>query len=190
MRAKLKIPLAGSLDRIAFLHGPDATLVLSDRVILRASLRVESVFGWSIRELEGQSIRILYPGHSDYELIGERARRAMQENPVYSDTRFMRRKGGEVVWMEAHGTALDREDPQGLAIWSYRPIDTARSPSHGLTPTEEKVARHLVNGFTSKEIAQSLGCSPRTVEVHRANMIRKLGVRNTSELVARLLTAI
>jgi DNA-binding NarL/FixJ family response regulator len=44
-----------------------------------------------------------------------------------------------------------------------------------------------VNGFTSKEIALAMGSSPRTVEVHRANMIRKMGVRNSFELVSRLL---
>jgi DNA-binding CsgD family transcriptional regulator len=56
-----------------------------------------------------------------------------------------------------------------------------------LTPTEKKIARYLVNGFTSKEIALALSCSPRTVEVHRANMIRKMGVRNSAEMVSRLL---
>ena len=178
-----------SLDRIGFLHAPDAILVLSNRIILRANHRVHSVFGWSIREVEGQSMRMLYPGQTDFEVIGEKARRAMQTYPVYRDARFMRRKDGEVVWMEAHGAALDQNDPQEMAIWSYRPVAAEHSQGHGLTAAEARVARYLVNGFTSKEMARSLGCSPRTVEVHRANMIAKFGVRNTSELVARLLAA-
>ena len=61
-------------ERLAFRHAPDATLILADRVILRASLRVESVFGWKVSELEGQSIRLLYPGQTDFEVIGARAR--------------------------------------------------------------------------------------------------------------------
>ncbi|MBN8630646.1 MAG: PAS domain S-box protein [Rhodobacterales bacterium] len=176
-------------ERLAFLHAPDATLILSDRVILRASLRVEVVFGWTVKELEGQSIRVLYPGSTDYELIGERARKAMRGAEVYRDERFMRRKDGQVVWMEGHGTALDREDPQRLAIWTYRPLDADRATEGQLTATERRIARYLVNGFTSKEIAQAMGSSPRTVEVHRANMIRKMGVRNSFELVSRLLAA-
>lgn len=176
-------------ERLAFLHAPDATLILSERMILRASLRVEAVFGWVPRELEGQSIRLLYPGQTDYELIGERARRAMRANAVYRDERFMRKKDGQVVWMEGHGTALDHEDPQRLAIWTYRPINAERAPEGQLTATEKRIARYLVNGFTSKEIAQAVGSSPRTVEVHRANMIRKMGVRNSFELVSRLLAA-
>ena len=39
------------------------------------------------------------------------------------------------------------------------------------------------------QIALALGSSPRTVEVHRANMIRKTGVRNSFELVSWLLSA-
>jgi PAS domain S-box-containing protein len=174
-------------EKLAFLHAPDATLILADRVILRASLRVEAVFGWTPREVEGQSIRVLYPGPTDYELIGERARRAMHGAEVYRDERFMRRKDGQAVWMEGHGTALDREDPQRLAIWTYRPLEQGRASEGALTVTEKRIARYLVNGFTSKEIALAMGTSPRTVEVHRANMIRKMGVRNSFELVSRLL---
>lgn len=190
---------ATDYERLAFQHAPDATLILSDRVILRASLRVEEVFGWSPREVEGQSIRLLYPGQTDYEVIGDRARRAMLANVVFRDERFMRRKDGQVVWMEGHGAALDRTDPQRLAIWTYRPIETGpikagsikagQGTEAALTPTEKRIARYLVNGFTSKEIALALGSSPRTVEVHRANMIRKLQVRNSFELVSRLLSA-
>lgn len=178
---------------LGFRHAPDATLVLADRVILQASLMVEAVFGWRPEDLEGQSIRLLYPGPTDYERIGERARRAMQDHAVYADERFMRRKDGQVVWMEGRGRALDRHDPQKLAVWSYRVLDHAPElPSGGaglLTAAEKRVARYLVNGMTSKEIALVLTCSPRTVEVHRANMIRKMQVRNSSELVSKLLGA-
>ena len=176
-------------ERLAFLHGPDASMILADRVILRASLRVEDVFGWTPDELEGQSIRMLYPGQSDYEVIGERARKALEAQAVCHDERFMRRKDGQVVWMEASGTALNQGDPLKLAVWPYRLADRQAAPIGPLTAAEKRVARYLVNGFTSKEIAQALTCSPRTVEVHRANMIRKLKVRNSFELVRRLLIA-
>ena len=79
------------------------------------------------------------------------------------------------------------KDPQRLAIWTYRPLDAGGASAGPLTATEKRIARYLVNGFTSKEIAQAVGSSPRTVEVHRANMIRKMGVRNSFELVSRLL---
>ncbi|MCB5410813.1 LuxR family transcriptional regulator [Pseudogemmobacter faecipullorum] len=182
-------PLPRDPERLAFLHAPDATLILSQRRILRASLRVEQVFGWRPQELQGQSIRLLYPGLTDFERIGDRARRAMGKGGVYCDERFMRCKDGAVVWMAGRGQALDQGDPERLAVWTYRPSETGISPVGGLTPAELRIAGYLVNGFTSKEIAQSLSCSHRTVEVHRANMIRKMNVRNSFELVNILLGA-
>ncbi|SIQ82098.1 PAS domain S-box-containing protein [Paracoccus thiocyanatus] len=181
---------AGDYDSLGFRNAPDATLVLAERLIVRASLMVETVFGWSPQALEGRSMRCLYPGETDFELVGERACKALRERPFYRDERFMRHKDGRIVWMEGRGRTMDQADPHRLAIWTYRPLDTAESAVGAgslLTATEKRIAGYLVNGFTSKEIAKSLGCSPRTVEVHRANMIRKTGVRNSFELVRRLL---
>lgn len=45
-----------------------------------------------------------------------------------------------------------------------------------LTPREQDVLRGLAQGFPNKTIAYDLGISPRTVEVHRANLMMKLGV--------------
>ena len=176
-------------DALAFQNAPDATLILADRVIVRASLMVETVFGWTPQDLEGQSMQVLYPGQTDFRLVGERARKAMQDHPFYQDERFMRRKNEQIVWMEGRGRTMDQDDPHRLAVWTYRPLDSPVAGGGPLTPTEKRIARYLVNGFTSKEIAKSLDCSPRTIEVHRANMIRKMGVRNSSELVGRLLDA-
>jgi FixJ family two-component response regulator len=52
-----------------------------------------------------------------------------------------------------------------------------------LTPRELEVLKHIVAGETNKEAAQSLGISPRTVEVHRAAAMRKLGARNSAEMI-------
>ncbi len=52
-----------------------------------------------------------------------------------------------------------------------------------LTPRELEVLRHVISGETNKETALSLGISPRTVEVHRAAVMRKLGARNAAEMI-------
>jgi two-component system response regulator FixJ len=51
----------------------------------------------------------------------------------------------------------------------------------GLTPRERDVLDGLAKGLPNKTIAYDLGISPRTVEVHRANLMTKLGVRSLSE---------
>ena len=50
-----------------------------------------------------------------------------------------------------------------------------------LTARERDVLDGLAQGFPNKTIAYDLGISPRTVEIHRANLMNKLGVRSLSE---------
>lgn len=51
-----------------------------------------------------------------------------------------------------------------------------------LTARELDVLRHVVAGRTNKETAVELGISHRTVETHRENILKKLGVRSVAEL--------
>jgi DNA-binding CsgD family transcriptional regulator len=60
-------------------------------------------------------------------------------------------------------------------------------PKHAsLTPRERVTLAQIVSGATSKEAARTLGISPRTVEFHRANVMRKLGAKNVADLVRRV----
>lgn len=58
----------------------------------------------------------------------------------------------------------------------------------GLTEREREIAEALNRGLNNKEVARELEISPRTVEIHRARVFAKLGVRNVAELV-RLMSA-
>ena len=61
-------------------------------------------------------------------------------------------------------------------------------PGHEFLTARERVTlAQIVRGASSKEAARALGVSPRTVEFHRANIMRKLGVRNTVDLVLKVL---
>ncbi|MES2443033.1 MAG: response regulator [Pseudomonadota bacterium] len=58
-----------------------------------------------------------------------------------------------------------------------------------LTRREQDVLRGLVRGHPNKTVAYDLGISPRTVEVYRANLMSKLGVRSLSEALRLAFTA-
>jgi len=69
-------------------------------------------------------------------------------------------------------------------------LDVLSKPFSGhalLTPRERVALAQIVRGASNKEAARMLGISPRTVEFHRANVMRKLGARNTADLVRRVL---
>ena len=58
-----------------------------------------------------------------------------------------------------------------------------------LSVREQEVLRLLSDGMTDREIAGALAISPRTVESHVSNLLRKLGVRNRAEAAQRYRTS-
>ena len=58
-----------------------------------------------------------------------------------------------------------------------------------LTRREREVLEQFTAGASNKEAGRSLGISPRTIEDHRANIMKKLGARNAADLVRIVMTA-
>ena len=61
--------------------------------------------------------------------------------------------------------------------------DDGDSNAPNLTKRETEILQKIADGKTSQEIAEVLFISPRTVDTHRANLIQKLGVKNSAGLV-------
>lgn len=59
----------------------------------------------------------------------------------------------------------------------------ARSRIGRLTPREREVLAGMAAGHANRTIAELLAISPRTVEIHRANLLRKIGATHTSEAI-------
>jgi len=59
----------------------------------------------------------------------------------------------------------------------------ARERGSRVTPRELEIIRHIAEGMTSKEIADKLGTSLKTIETHRQNIFRKLELGNAAQLV-------
>jgi FixJ family two-component response regulator len=58
-----------------------------------------------------------------------------------------------------------------------------------LTRREREVLERFAAGASNKEAGRELGISPRTIEDHRANIMKKLGARNAADLIRIVLTA-
>jgi two-component system response regulator NreC len=72
-----------------------------------------------------------------------------------------------------------------LAIEAYlqQAYQTALDPYDTLTAREREVLQLVAQGHTTSAIAAQLYISPRTVETHRANLMRKLSLRNQTDLI-------
>ena len=66
------------------------------------------------------------------------------------------------------------------------PGATGATTAAALSPREQEVMGLLVQGLHNRHIAEALGISHRTVEVHKARVLEKLGVRTVVELVRRV----
>jgi two-component system NarL family response regulator len=75
-------------------------------------------------------------------------------------------------------------DVTGLVIEAHtRPASGTETPGHAsLGAREREIVQLLAEGHTSREIAQQLHISTTTVETHRRNIMKKLGVHNIAEL--------
>ena len=83
--------------------------------------------------------------------------------------------------------ALRRDVHVGAVQGARRPIEIRGF--NQLTPREREVLQLITNGQSNKEAGRELGISPRTVEVHRARVMEKLGARNTADLMRIVLTS-
>lgn len=180
--------------RLAFEHAPVGMVLSRNRTMVDCNERLCEMFGAARERLVGQSFRVLYPSVAEFERIGKRMVPILNASGRYADNRMMRRLGdlhgafaGETFWCHVTGHALNRAAPHEAGIWTFEDLGSRRSAKAALTPREREVAAQVMQGLTSKEIGRVLGISHRTVELHRARLMRKYAAATTAELVQKLM---
>jgi len=113
---------------------------------------------------------IIMTGHGDVSL----AVRAMKGGAVD----FIEKPFAKAVLLGAIEHAMSRLNH---AATNREQASEAAIKLQSLTPRERDVLDGLAKGLPNKSIAYDLGISPRTVEIHRANLMSKLGVNSLSE---------
>ena len=170
-------------------------MVLSrDRTMVDCNARLCEMFGATREALVGQSFRVLYASVAEFERIGKRMEPMLNASGRYADNRMMKRLDGvygalrgETFWCHVTGRALNRAAPHESGIWTFEDLGSRRSVTAELTPREREVAAHVMQGLTSKQIGKALGISHRTVELHRARLMRRYSTSTTAELVQKLI---
>ncbi|WP_082688653.1 LuxR C-terminal-related transcriptional regulator [Ruegeria marisrubri] len=176
---------ARDLRGLAFDWVPVGIVVTESRVIREVNRRFCQMFGYDREELLDQLFAFLYPSPEEFSNILHRGDKELSEGNLYWDERVMRRKDGELFWCRVRGQTFTPEDPLARAVWSFADLSAIR-PYQPLTRREREIFSLLSEGRTSKEIARELDLSYRTVEVHRARLLKKFGVNNTAALFQSL----
>lgn len=128
-------------------------------------------------------IPILVISMHDESLYAERVLRAGGRGYI------MKQEGGKKL-MQAIRQVLggqiyvsEKMSARILEIFSGRRAEAAGSPVENLTDREFEVFQLIGKGAGTKEIAEELHLSPKTVEVHRANIKAKLKITSMAELI-------
>lgn len=121
---------------------------------------------------------VIMTGHADVPLAVE----AMKAGAVD----FIEKPFDDEVLLSAIRVALSR---QGETVQRDAELAGIRARIAALSEREQQVLDGLVAGHPNKTIAYDLQLSPRTVEVHRANLMIKMGAGSLSELVRMALLA-
>ncbi len=162
------------------------------RQIVDCNRQVLAMFGAAREQLIGRSFEVLYPTTDEFERAGDRIVASLDAHGRYADERVMKRfdgeARGELFWCHVSGRALDPADPHAAGIWAFEDLSSRRKLKVEFTAREREIAALLIEGLTSKQIGKRLVISPRTVDVYRARLMRKVGAATTPELVNKLLS--
>jgi two-component system, LuxR family, response regulator FixJ len=134
-----------------------------------------------VRKLKSDGIAcpvVLITGHGDVALAVE----AMKAGAVD----FIEKPFDDAVLLNAIRSALEARPADQSGNVARKEAEARLAE---LSPRERDVLQGLVAGKINKVIAHELNISPRTVEVYRANLMAKTGVRSVSELMRVALAA-
>ena len=99
-------------------------------------------------------------------------------------------KLGAMDFIEKPASEADLLAAVGKALESFGKADAQRKAAEAaanrlscITPRQRQIVQGLLDGLRSKGIARRLGLCPRTVELHRASMKARLGVKSLAEIV-------
>ena len=146
---------------------------------LLLDIRMPSMSGLDLQarlgELRSTLPIIFLTGHADVPL----AVRAMQAGAFD----FLEKPFNDQELLDRVHVALEQEAQGRQKLGELRAV---RQRLDRLTPRESEVMKLIVEGHSNKIVADRLGISERTVEIHRGRGMKKLGVRSVPDLVRLL----
>jgi FixJ family two-component response regulator len=162
-----------------FLEGHDR----SAQGCLLVDVRMPGMSGLELQErllAEGSQLPVIVlTGHGDVPM----AVRAMKAGAVD----FVQKPFNDQALLDGIRRALEAG---AAARQAAQRRQEASQRLASLSAREAEVLRELLAGKPNKVIAASLGIAEKTVEIHRANLMRKTGVRSVAELVRLTLQAL
>lgn len=167
---------------------PDNPIEVANRAFLELT-------GYAEAEVVGRNCRFL-AGEKTEPWVSAQIRTAVENHrPVLVDILNYRRDGstfrngvmvaplfdeeGSLSYFLGSQVDLGLDDPMALSVRHARAADRVNT----LPPRQRQVLRGMASGLLNKQIAHELGIAEKTVKMHRAMMLERLGVNTSAEAV-------
>jgi PAS domain S-box-containing protein len=168
---------------------------LPDNPIVAANAAFCRLTGYEESEIVGRNCRFL-AGPQTEPWLTERIRRTLRDlNPSLTEILNYRKDGtafrnavliaplfgpeGEVAWFLGSQVEVDAGSAAPLALRQQRAARLAAT----LSPRQREVLKEMAAGQRNKQIAWRLGLSEKTVKMHRALLLDKLGLETTADAI-------
>lgn len=175
-----------SLLRFSLAEMPVPVVYATHRIIRDCNEEFLNLFGYSRNELIDKSFARLYPKQADFVRTGHMWQAHLTSGKVYYDERIMTASDGRRFWCQVHGRSRHLTDPFAQAIYCFQPIARPVAKERlQLTDRQRQIVALVAQGKTNAAIADELGLSVRTIESHRARLMKAAGLRNAAQLAAR-----
>jgi PAS domain S-box-containing protein len=161
----------------------DGVLVIDEEGTIQGSnLQASRLFGYQQHDLIGRNVRHLFPILSAGIAENGHIRPVLMTHMVTGV-----HETGTSLPLEISITAFRHNNTPRFLLLTHSIAnsiaDDQRTVLAALSPREYQIVSLVVEGYTSREIAESLTISTKTVERHRANVMEKLGTSNVVRLV-------
>ena len=172
-------------SRFGLSEMPVPLVYATHRIIRDCNSEFAQLFGYAREELIDESFARLYPKLSDFARTGQMWHARLRSGQTYYDERIMTGSDGRRFWCRVRGRSHHQADPFAQAVYCFEPMARPVAHDRGLmTDRQRQIVALVAQGKTNRVIAGELGLSARTVESHRARLMRAIGLRNTADLVA------
>ncbi len=163
---------------------PLPAVIGSFRIMKACNAAYCDLFGYDAAELIGKSFSMLYDNRSDFIDNGFISEHQVRQHLNYVNERVMRKADGTRFWCKVRGRAIASGRTISRVLYCVEEISRpADRMSGAITHRQRQILALVSQGRSNEEIGLELGISRRTVEAHRAKLMRELGVKNAAELM-------
>lgn len=178
---------------------PIATVIcnprLPDNPIVACNAAFCELTGYAPAEVIGRNCRFLAGPATEPWLSGEIRRAVREHRPVLVEILNYKRSGepfrnavlvapiygeqDELIYFLGSQVEIGGGAPTPSSMRRIRAVQLVKN----LSPRQSQVLKHVANGLLNKQIAAELGLAEKTVKMHRAILMDRLGLRTTADLI-------